>query len=222
MRTVTITISLLLLGCSSRVRVNVPAAPAVQVPTRAVAIVSDSRACSEVADRLADQLRSAGLEVRPDALARVTVFACNHSWTVDAASHVEGRGHALASLSVLGETTAHLVGAAGDATTNASLDDTLVRFRRRVVNTLDDRVARDLAEQLAPEPLPVRRRVYANSTAGSARSFHNLAVAAEREGRWQDALWWAERAHERQPSSDRARYVDELARVVRRVGNASL
>ena len=63
----------------------------------------------------------------------------------------------------------------------------------------------------------VRRRVYANATSGSARQYHNLAVTAEAEGRLQDALWWARRAHEIRPTRRSASYVSELARRVSRV-----
>jgi hypothetical protein len=209
----------MLAGCGSRVRLEAPATPTVHVPTRAVAVISNGRACRGVADRLAEHLRSATLSVHPEALARVTVLTCNHSWAPAAPGEVAGRGQALARLAVQGETRAQLIGAAS-ATETGTTNENQVRLRRRAGRMLDDRVARDLAEQLAPEPIPVVRRVYPNTPAGTARSFHNLAVAAERDGRWEDALWWAELAHERRPSSDRARYVEELARRLHQSGSA--
>ena len=58
----------------------------------------------------------------------------------------------------------------------------------------------------------VHRRIYENPSIGSARQFHNLAVEAEREGRLEDAVWWATQAWEARPTSNRARYVAELTR----------
>ena len=55
-------------------------------------------------------------------------------------------------------------------------------------SALEREVARDLSEQIAPVPTQVYRRVYTNTSANSARHFHNLAVAAEADGRVDDAL----------------------------------
>lgn len=217
-----ITGGLLATGCASRVKMEVPAAPTVRTEARSIAVVADNRMCREIADALAEQLRGANLDVRPDADARLTVFACNQSWLTEDAS-LEGRAQAVASLRANGFVQAQLLGVAshGQPADEVEQEGT-IRYKRRVQRSLQQRVARDLAEQVAPVPLPVRRRVYTNSPVGSARSYHNLAVTAEREGRLLDALWWAERAHEIQPSKLRARYVEELSRRVSRTGAAPL
>ncbi|MCA9568976.1 MAG: hypothetical protein KC656_14100 [Myxococcales bacterium] len=213
----------LLGGCAARVRVEVPASPTVAVSANAIAVVSDNRDCREVADRLAEQLRDAAMDVRPDAPARITVFACNRSWSsTNPTDTLEGRSQAIAAVTVNGEIEAQLVGAAGRVEPMADIHEGLVHYRHRLERDLDGEVARDLAEQIAPVPLMVRRRVYAATGVGSARAFHNLAVAAEREGQLPDALWWAERAQEARPSPLRARYVEELSRRLNREGATPL
>ncbi len=204
-------------GCASTVRVDVPATPVVPVEARAMAVVTDHHACDPIADRLADQLRTADIDVRPDASARITVFACNLGW-----SSTEARSHALAALTQDGALLAQLLGAAARPLPSRLSSTESVRHRKRLERDLHHRVAQDLAEQVLPVPLRVTRKIYTNTPVGSARSFHNLAVAAEREGKLEDALWWAERAQEVRPSKLRARYVEELSRRLNRVGSTPL
>lgn len=216
-------LSLLATGCAARVRVEVPASSTLSLD-RDVAIVAESRACGPIADALAERLREADVQVRPSSFNRITVYACNVSWAPPPGetSSFEGRGQAIASVTTGGRMQAQLLGASRQSMPHASTAAGLVRYDRRTARRLQQAVALDLAEQVTPVPLVVHRRIYPNSAAGSARSFHNLAVAAERGGQLDYALWWARQAQEAHPSRTRARYVSELSRRLDREGASPL
>jgi hypothetical protein len=206
-------------GCAGRVPVRVPAAPSVHIPGTAVAIVAVDRECRDVADALADALGSIeGMTVRPGSPNQIKVHLCRTSWVPNADEQaLEGRAVAVGVLSTDEGVVARLLG-------SSRAVDPFERTRRdgsfqpskRVGVLLQKDVALDLAEQVAPVSTVVRRRVYDNPGDNSARHFHNLAVAAEREGRLGDALWWAQLAWERRPTPRSARYVSELTRRVSR------
>ncbi|MCB9678374.1 MAG: hypothetical protein H6737_24945 [Alphaproteobacteria bacterium] len=208
-----------LVGCAARVPVRVPAAPSVQVPTTAIAVIAVDRDCREIADRLADALHDLdGMSVQPDAPTRLNLYACNSAWTPESEGVVEGRSVAIAALTTSDGVAAHLLGAARHID---RAGEGPVRASKRVQAQLDGEVAHDLAEQVAPVSTVVRRRVYADPSNDSARQYHNLAVAAERDGRLDDAVWWARLAWERNPTVRRARYVSELTRRLARTGPVS-
>lgn len=209
------------MGCAARVPVRVPAAPSVQVPTRAISIVAVDRDCRGIGDELAEQLRSIdGMSVKPNAPTRLNIFACSTAFVMNDEDVVEGRTVAIAALSTVDGVVAHLLGAAQRLEHTAESAGT-VKLPKRVQSNLDAEVARDLAEQVAPVSTVVHRRVYENPSDNSARQFHNLAVAAEREGRLDDAVWWARLSWERRPTARRARYVSELTRRISRTRPAA-
>ncbi len=214
-------------GCAGRVPVRVPAAPSVQIPGTAIAVVAVDRDCRDVADDLADALGDIeGMSVRPSAPNQIKVHLCRTSWVPHAErQQLEGRSVAVAVLSTHEGVVARLLGSARgideldrsadhhDAPPSGRAD---LQPSKRVVANLEREVAHDLAEQVAPVSRVVRRRVYDNPSDNSARHFHNLAVQAERDGRLDDALWWARLAWERRPTPRSARYVSELTRRLSR------
>ncbi|MEZ4323199.1 MAG: hypothetical protein R3F61_37390 [Myxococcota bacterium] len=209
-------LAILLTGCAARVPVSVPAAPSVHVPGTAIAVISAGRECREVADSLADALHQMdGMVVQPDAPNQITVFACRNAYATVDEHTIEGRSVAIASLASEDGTNARLLGSA-HRLDRAAHEGGRFRLNKRVQSDLALDVAVDLAEQIAPVSTVVRRRVYENPGENSARQYHNLAVAAERDGRIDDALWWARLAWERRPNVARARYVSELTRRLAR------
>lgn len=206
----------LALGCAARVPVELAAAPSVAVPDAVVSVVSVDRDCRAVADALTSALRSMdGMAVHPNAPTRVNILACNTSWA-DTGEQIEVRSQAIAAISADRGVLAKLLGASSEVLRGEA--DGTIALRKSSENLLVEGVAQDLAEQIAPVPTRVHRKVYENPSAGSARQYHNLAVAAEREGRIDDAVWWATQAWEERPTSRRARYVAELTRRRSRIG----
>ena len=211
-------------ACGSRVRVHVRPSPTLAVGPE-VAVVSDNRGCAPVADALTEHLREADVVVRPGAHTRITVYGCGvsfaHGPAEQEAATLEGRAQALATVTADGQLRGQLLGVARTHLRDRTLGP-FVRLERGVAQDLLGSAALDLAEQVTPTPLVVRRRVYPSPFAGRGRAYHNLAVEAERIGLLPSALWWARQAHEAHPSRDSARYVSELSRRLNREGASPL
>ena len=213
-------------ACTHRVEVQVPATPSVQLEGTAVRVVAAERGCQSVANAVTDVLRRrSNLTVDPRASLRVDVFGCGESWQLDLQAQVSedgvrrrmalsGRAYAAAVVSRDGVLEGRLIGSSRSDAADPWLatPQSFRGLRRRARVGLPDRVAVDLVAQLDPLPRPATRRVFAHARAGTRRELHNLAVAAERYGDLETALFLAAAVHDERPTPRSASYLYELAR----------
>lgn len=227
MRTCSLIASLLLGGCAARIQLELPPAPAVQLPEHAIAVIARDRHCQQIADTLVQRLgRVDVLRIDPRADTHLELFACggDQSWlrqeiASDEASRIRRRttvvAHAYAVVAVIhdGRVLAHLIGS-GSQDLDASGQP---RRRTAAVGRSVDWLAiqdlvEDLTLQIDPLPTLVERRVYPNAPDGTARAMTTRAVRAEQSGDLTEALRWAEAAWEQQPTPRTAGYLAELNR----------
>jgi hypothetical protein len=213
-------------GCAPTVQLEVPAAPAVSLPTHAVAVVAHERVCQPAADALARELGdSDGVTVDHRAPLRLELIACgdDQSWTVEQVGSddqpqrqrttVAARAHAVVAVVSPDGVRAHLIGTGRHLVASSWSEPTRLAHVSRTAHrhVLGD-LAADLAHQVSPVPTMVERRVYPNAGPGSARELHNLAVRAEQRGDLDLAWLLAQAAWNERPTPARAGYLDELRR----------
>ena len=222
-------------GCAHTVHVEHAPAAALAVPVERVAVVARDRECRPVADALITELRErdlvgtlsgARITVDPRAAMRIDLVACGEAYQAtlvqragggsaeQTRSTVDGRGHAVAVIRTGENVHAHLIGAGREGRVGGwAAGDSLPALNAAVHRALATAVARDLADQIAPVPTLVERRVWPNAADGTARRFHSLAVNAERDGDLQAAYDLARAAYRERPSERQAAYIAELARL---------
>jgi len=219
------TLLLVLGGCTPTVRLEVPAAPAVQLPNQPIAVVARARSCQQMADALVAQLASAHLRVDPGSPSRIVLFSCGTSEDVtlqqldgvgvagQRRTTVAIRAYAVAEVSVDGRVLAHLVGAGNNRITAPWQQNTpLLQARRVARRQAAAGLAADLMRQIDPLPSLVQRRVYPNAAEGTARALTTRAVRAEGQGDLVAAIGLAEAALAADPSPHNAGYLVELKR----------
>ncbi|MFN7146318.1 MAG: hypothetical protein ACK4YP_21270 [Myxococcota bacterium] len=225
---------LLVLGCAKQVSWEVQPAPSYELSSLEVSVVAGERGCKRVADELATALVARpGVRVRPDAPVRLEVRDCEDEvdTTVELESTYPGlvystrvfserrrydmRGWASATLLVKPETgpAVSLVGGAErrnrtpwDEDRHFEAPGAAVALREAVRRDL----AHDLADQLAPLPTTLRRRLYTDPEPGTSRELHNAAVDAERAGNLDEALRLAKEAYAANPTASGMRYIEAL------------
>lgn len=222
----------MLTGCTSRVRLELPASPAVALHTDTVAVVANDRACQQAADAVALELtKSSYLAVDPRSSLRIELLGCaaDQALTMEQEQsedghrrsrvRVETRAHAAVSVSEHGRVLAHLIAAGEDE--GASPWSTvvplgrgrpLVQARQQASRRVQQDLARDIVQQLNPLPTLVSRKVWPNAPAGTARELTTLAVLAEQQGDLGRALELAQAAWQRDPNPRTASYIEELKR----------
>lgn len=224
-----------LTGCAHRVSWQVQPAPVYVLPpapSTALAVVADSRECKPVADALAVTLGARpGVRVSADAPIRLTVSDCDggqdttveievgdawrggpqavgdrrrytlHGWSAAALTVTSPSGNAVVLSGTADRTlrSPWLGAAEAEPPRAATLASDLARG-----------VAQELANQLAPLPVSLRRTLYADAPPGSARDLHNQAVAAEKAGDLVHALALAQRAAELEPCRATSQYLAQL------------
>lgn len=87
-------------------------------------------------------------------------------------------------------------------------------------DSLELDLARNLADRVAPLPETLRRMVYRDPEPGTARHFHNDAVAAERQGDLETALSLAKQAYAADPTVAHLEYLQALQQHAQMVGYA--
>jgi hypothetical protein len=221
-------------GCVHKVRVEVPAAPAVALRWEGpkIAVVAQDRDCRDVADALVEELNAVdGLEVDPRADVRLRVLRCGRSQAVNIDIRVEGdqdrrrvlmegRAHALVAVYAEGEPQAHLVGSARHFDNGAWGDIDVLGRRRSMDRTLTSILARDLATQVSPMPRVAERRVHPRAPEGTARRFYHDAVLAELSGDLFEAHRLAMKAWQERPTERTAAYLRELETRLQRAGSS--
>ncbi|MFZ5475858.1 MAG: hypothetical protein ACOZNI_03710 [Myxococcota bacterium] len=228
----------LALACAHRVSWEVQPAPAYTLASMEVAVVAGDRSCKRVADELAEALSARGVTVRPDAAQRLEVRKCDELLHTNievlsmdyGLAYAQGvrterrrytmRGTAHAELWV-GDRT-KLLGAAdrnlrGPWVTEGDLD---LPGALALREGLQRDLARDLAQQVAPLPETISRRLYRDPEPGTARQLHNEAVEAERGGDLDRAVALAREAYAADPSMTSLRYLEELKAHAEAVGYA--
>lgn len=214
-------------GCAPTVELEVPAAPAFDLPTDAVAVIARDRECQPAADALARALRGHDrLTVDHRAPMRLELVVCgeDQSWTIEEQdsdesssrrrTSVAARAHAVVAVTAGGRVHAHLIGTGRHhlATSWSDEPGTRPNTSQAVRRQVHEDLADDLVLQLNPVPTLVERRVYPNASSGSARDLHNLAVAAEVQGDLELAWLLAQAAWLERPSPRSASYLDALHR----------
>jgi len=208
---------------------EVTPAARIDVPTASVAIVADNERCRHIADALVKEIqRRDGVRVSPDSRVRLALSHCDVKIRseVDIAQLYPGLGGGLTGGS---EQRDEILRAVGSVALTVEVDgrpqNTLGAKSHRVSRvqgsngaqsrlSLMGGVARDLAgelaQQVAPEPEKVRRRLYRDPEPGSAQALHNQAVEAERSGDLARALGLARQAAGASPTRAHQAYVRTL------------
>lgn len=209
-------------------------------------MVFDGRDCKPVADALVSTLgKRTGIDVRSGAGIRLEVRNCDRGQQrtmefddgMDAAtgsmagSAFSGgpdkrrytiRGWSSAELSVISATGSSVVlSGSANRTVNSPWvpdDDLDVNRSISLADDLANEVAGNLANQLAPVPVSLRRTVYSDAPPGSAHDLHNRAVAAEQAGDLVAALRLARQAQAEDPCRAGAEYVLALQAHASTVG----
>jgi hypothetical protein len=205
----------------------------VGVSEASMAIVADNEQCRHIADALAQEIdRREGVQVSPNASVRLALSHCQVRMRseVDITQLYPGLDGGLTGGSEQRDEVIRAIGSVAltvevDGRPQATLGAKSHRVSRvQGKNGAKSRlgllsgVARDLAvelaQQIAPEPEQVRRRLYRNPEPGSAEALHNQAVEAERNGDLSRALELAKRAAGAAPGRAHHAYVQTLeARV---------
>ncbi|MED5369842.1 MAG: hypothetical protein VX899_02400 [Myxococcota bacterium] len=230
---------LALSGCASRVAWEVRPAPAVELDSTVVAIATDDRACKPVADSLVRTLSARpGMDVQPRAETRLVVESCEQfvSTTVeiqqDAAQastlHTDRRKTTVSGtgVAVVGvyegeervaeiEVSVDLSDSVGWTEFDADPSSPEVSEMSRGV---DRELAAQIADEIAPLPQDLKRRLYKDAEPGTARALHNDAVAAEQSGDLDQALMLAEEAYAAHPTAANMRYIEQLEHHAETVG----
>ncbi len=231
------------LACAHQVSWVEEHEPRYPATTARVAVIAMEPACRPLADFLTRALGlRPGVDVAPDAPQRVYVQRCDD--LVTTTLNVEGNypginygntvyferrqytlhGWATGAIEVQApgiepmrfETTAE----ADTRTPWSSTGDLEVPASPALRDTLMRALASQLADNLVPLPETFRRQVYPNPEPGTARQFHNEAVASERAGNLDEAVRMARQAYAADPSPRAMDYLEALQRHAERVGYA--
>jgi hypothetical protein len=225
---------LLMLGCvPKQVYVELPAAPAVHLPSASVAIISADRGCQRLSNQFAKQMtREALFRVSPKAEVRLLVSNCQQQirpivdikHRVDARSgtvqekrrlHLEGQGFAQVEVQTSTGSQAHLL-AQASWRQEASGSRAVRGLRQLLLRQL----ANDLLEQVRPIPHVAQRRVFPNAQPNSHRAMLTRAVAAEINGDLRRAIALASAANEQSPNPRIHAYLSELIQRADRGGDS--
>ena len=230
-------ILLLLSGCMHTLKVEVPAAPAVDLAATRVAVVVGDHSCLDVADSLIEGLKGDdGIVVGPGADVELNVGECQNSTQVVGDIHlgdpndpthadqrritVQGHGHAVLQVLASGRVQATLIGAGQKDASGGWGQRNWLPLTRNVDVGLADTVAADLAEQVRPLPKQVERRIYPGAAEGTPHQLYSLAVAAETRGDLVGARRLAQSAQDAHPSRALETYLDELDSRIERAPGA--
>lgn len=224
-------------ACAHHVSWEVQPRPSYSLPAESggvsVAVVTNGRACKAIADELVRALGTRiGVAVNPGASIRLEVRNCDRGqertmeFEVDAfdAGGFQGattarrrytiRGWAAADMAVISPAGSSVVlSGSANRTVHSpwTADDDLdVNRSIGLAEDLSNDVAANLANQLVPLPVALRRKVYTEAPPGSARDLHNRAVAAEQAGDLVAALGLARQAQAQEPSRAGAEYLQAL------------
>jgi len=194
-----------------------------------VAIVADHKNCRSIADALTREIsRRSGVRVAPDAPVRLALSRCSVDvqTEVDIAQLYPGLQSGLTGGTEQRDEIIRAVGKVAltvevDGRPQATMGAKSHRVRHlrtgehaqgrlSVADGVARDLARELAQQVAPEPEVVRRRFYRDPEPGSAQALHNQAVDAERVGDLSAALELAQKAAGASPTPAHQAYVAEL------------
>lgn len=231
MRHLTAIAALVCMGCATTIQVELRPLPAIDVDLSAVAVVSASRECTDVADLLVRRLAAApGIHVSPDAELRVQLDQCglvyqpqveleqvvhsDGSVISERTATVDGRAYAIVQIQTKGIEQARLLASARNTDTlpQAGGFTRLFRPNRSIARDMREALVDDLVRQISPMPMLVQRRIYPGAHDGSARDFYNQAVLAELSGDLHQAHRLAVKAETRSDDPTISRYAAELAR----------
>ena len=232
--------TLIATGCAHRVSWEVQPVPTYTLPaapTTMLAVVADGRQCKAVADAVAASLNTRpGVKVSSEAAIRLIVQNCDQGQETtlevemggQSASGFNGTGAVVggdrrrytlhgwsaAEMTVISPSGNEVIlsGTADQTVRSSWVGDADMDVPRAITlaDALAKEVAANLANQLAPLPVSLHRRLYADAAPGSAKDLHNRAVSAEQAGDLVGALDLARQAQAVDPSRAAADYLDEL------------
>lgn len=220
---------LILIGCTSSMRVEVSPIPTVDLATTSVSVVANDRECRAIANELVRTLREQyRFLVTPLSPIHLSLSDCGSSYETNISvtqsvspdkfladtRKVSMIGHAHASLTVnaFGSIQAYSIGTGIQENIIGRHGESLVTLRRVTSENLNTLVAEDLASQVSPVPKEVARRVFPKARDHTARGLHTLAVKSEAVGAFEAALEYARAAHSQRPTHQSQAYVAELDR----------
>lgn len=227
------------LGCAKTVAWKISPVPAVEVDTAAVSVAASGAECRELADEVLSVLGSRpGVRIEPEAQTRLVVRDCEQflativeveeamgddiTDTSRRRVTVEGTGNAVVEVWSGDVVVAELTPQEFHTESSAWADEGRIPApRARAVTTaLNEGVADAVADDLAPLPESLQRKLYAKAEPGTARALHNEAVEAEKRGDLDEAMRLAREAYAADPSARSMRYLEQLEVHAQRVGYA--
>ena len=229
---------LLVAGCASHVAWKVAPAPAVDVDVATLSVAAEGADCKELANAvLAEMAARPGVAIDPDAPTTLVVKDCQSFLAtivevegeridIDETERrrvtVEGTGNATVEVRANGLTVGTLTPQHFHAESSSwASDGRIPAPRARAVSAaLSEGLAQQVADDLAPLPAELSRRIYASSEPGTARALHNQAVAAEQRGDLDEAMKLAREAYAADPSARSMRYLEALEAHADAVGYA--
>jgi hypothetical protein len=234
---------LALAGCAHQVSWVEQHAPRYPSTTTRVAVIAMEPACRPLADSLAHALGSRpGVDVAPDAAQRVYVGRCDDlvTTTLNVEGNYPGLNYGTAVYFERRQYWLHGWATGAMEVQAPGIDpmrfEAVAEGDRRTAwfsdgelpapasPALREALTRDLAEQLAdnlaPLPATFKRQIYPNPSPGTARQFHNEAVASERAGNLDEAVRLARKAYAADPSPAAMDYLEALQLHAERVGYA--
>jgi len=231
------TLLVLLTGCAHQVAWKVAPAPAVNVDVATVSVAAEGADCKDLANAvLAEMDARPGVEIAPDAPTTLLVRDCDEflATIVEVRGEVDINEVERRRVTVEGTGNATIEVRSGDMvigtlnpqafhaeSSNWADEGRIPAPRARAVSAaLDEGLAEHVADDLAPLPAELSRRIYAKPEPGTAQALHNEAVAAERTGDLDLAMKLAREAYAANPSARSMRYLEDLEAHASTVGYA--
>ncbi|HJN78288.1 MAG TPA: hypothetical protein QGF58_30525 [Myxococcota bacterium] len=232
------TLLVLLTGCAQHVAWKVAPAPAVEVDVTTLSVAAEGAECRDVADAVLVAMDARpGVAIDPGASTTLVVKDCDEflstivevegEWVeIDEVERrrvtVEGTGNATVEVRVASMTIGTLDPQHYHSESSSWANEGRIPAprARAVSSALDEGLAQQVADDLAPLPAQLSRRVYAQSEPGTARALHNEAVAAEQSGDLDGAMRLAREAYAADPSPRSMRYLEALEAHAATVGYA--
>lgn len=230
---------LLGLGCAKKVAWKISPVPTVEVDTALVSVAAQGAECRELADEVLAVLGTRpGVRIEPDAPTRLVVRDCEQflativevqeamgddiTDTSRRRLTVEGTGSATIEVWSGEVVIASLTPQEFHIESSSWADEGRIPAprARAVTQALNKGVAVAVADDLAPLPESLERKLYANAEPGTARALHNSAVEAEQSGDLDKAMRLAREAYAADPSQRSMRYLEQLEVHAQRVGYA--
>jgi hypothetical protein len=189
--------------------------PAVLAPLSDIVVVASGVECQAIANEFAMKLAMReGFTIHPEARTRLLLNMCsvesetrvvagtpNETAVAKSAPSVggligRGKGRAVLTVELDGRPVGMIQAEALRMQRSRDTDSLSSTLGPDIEQDVVADIASDLIRQLAPLPETVQRRWYRKPKPGSAKSLHNQAVEAERDGNFEEAVRLARQAAE--------------------------